>query len=66
MFNWSGLVHFHLEQSDAYKQEVLPNSVRISIVVAAAESLGWHHLNELDGDRITMNRFGASALAVLA
>ncbi|KZR90669.1 transketolase [Synechococcus sp. MIT S9508] len=49
------------EQSDAYKEEVLPSSVRKRIVVEAAESFGWHRFIGLDGDSVTMNRFGASA-----
>ena len=49
------------EQSDAYKEEVLPTSVRKRIVVEAAEAFGWHRFIGLDGDSVTMNRFGASA-----
>jgi transketolase len=49
------------EQTDAYKEEVLPNAVRKRIVVEAAESFGWHRFIGLDGDSVTMNRFGASA-----
>jgi transketolase len=49
------------EQTDSYKEEVLPNAVRKRIVVEAAESFGWHRFIGLDGDSITMNRFGASA-----
>ncbi len=49
------------EQSDAYKEEVLPNAVRKRMVVEAAESFGWHRFIGLDGDSVTMNRFGASA-----
>ena len=49
------------EQTDAYKEEVLPNAVRKRMVVEAAESFGWHRFIGLDGDSITMNRFGASA-----
>tara|TARA_A100001037_G_scaffold81787_1_gene73871 strand:- start:342 stop:2351 length:2010 start_codon:yes stop_codon:yes gene_type:complete len=49
------------EQSDAYKEEVLPSSVRKRIVVEAAESFGWHKYIGLDGDAVTMNSFGASA-----
>ena len=49
------------EQSDAYKEEVLPNAVRKRMVVEAAESFGWHRFIGLDGDGVTMNRFGASA-----
>ena len=49
------------EQSDSYKEEVLPTSVRKRIVVEAAESFGWHKYIGLDGDSVTMNSFGASA-----
>ena len=49
------------EQSEAYREEVLPGSVRRRIVVEAAESFGWHRFIGLDGDSVTMNRFGASA-----
>ena len=49
------------EQGDAYKEEVLPSAVRKRIVVEAAESFGWHRFIGLDGDSVTMNRFGASA-----
>ena len=49
------------EATDAYKEEVLPNAVRKRMVVEAAESFGWHRFIGLDGDSVTMNRFGASA-----
>ena len=49
------------EQSDSYKEQVLPSSVRKRIVVEAAESFGWHKYIGLDGDSVTMNSFGASA-----
>ena len=49
------------EQSDAYKEQVLPAAVRKRIVVEAAEAFGWHRFIGLDGDSVTMNRFGASA-----
>ena len=54
-------VELYDEQSDAYKEGVLPNAVRKRIVVEAAETFGWHRFIGLDGDSITMNRFGASA-----
>ena len=54
-------VELYDEQSDAYKEEVLPNAVRKRIVVEAAETFGWHRFIGLDGDSVTMNRFGASA-----
>ncbi|GCE64692.1 transketolase [cyanobiont of Ornithocercus magnificus] len=49
------------EQSNTYKEEVLPNAVRKRIVVEAAESFGWHRFIGLDGDSVSMSRFGASA-----
>ena len=49
------------EQSSAYKEEVLPGSVRKRMVVEAAESFGWHRFVGLDGATVTMDRFGASA-----
>ena len=49
------------EQSDSYKEEVLPSNIRKRIVVEAAESFGWHKYIGLDGDSVTMNGFGASA-----
>ncbi len=49
------------EQSESYKENVLPSSVRKRLVVEAAESFGWHKYVGLDGYLITMNSFGASA-----
>jgi len=49
------------EQSESYREEVLPSNVRKRLVVEAAESFGWHKYIGLDGDSVTMNSFGASA-----
>ena len=49
------------EQPNSYKEDVLPNTIRKRLVVEAAESFGWHKYIGLDGDSVTMNRFGASA-----
>ena len=49
------------EQSESYKEEVLPSNIRQRLVVEAAESFGWHKYIGLDGDSVTMNSFGASA-----
>jgi len=49
------------EQSDSYKEEVLPSTIRKRLIVEAAESFGWHKYIGLDGDSVTMNSFGASA-----
>ncbi len=49
------------EQSENYKEEILPSNIRKRLVVEAAESFGWHKYIGLDGDSVTMNSFGASA-----
>ena len=49
------------EQSDSYKEEVLPSNVRKRLVVEAAETFGWHKYIGIDGDSVTMHSFGASA-----
>ncbi len=49
------------EQSDSYKEKVLPNNVRSRIAVEAAGNFGWHKYIGLDGKYICMNSFGASA-----
>ena len=49
------------EQSESYKEEILPSNIRKRLVVEAAESFGWHKYIGLDGDSVTMNSFGASA-----
>ncbi|MCY4055686.1 MAG: transketolase [Cyanobacteria bacterium MAG CAR4_bin_6] len=49
------------EQSPAYRDSVLPATVRKRLVVEAAAPFGWHKYIGLDGDSVTMGRFGASA-----
>ena len=49
------------EQSPAYQDSVLPSAVRKRLVVEAAAAFGWHKYIGLDGDSVTMGRFGASA-----
>ena len=49
------------EQSESYKEEVIPSNIRKRLVVEAAESFGWHKYIGLDGDSVTMSSFGASA-----
>ncbi|MYA90380.1 MAG: transketolase, partial [Synechococcus sp. SB0663_bin_10] len=49
------------EQSPAYRDSVLPSTVRKRLVVEAAAAFGWHKYIGLDGDSVTMSRFGASA-----
>ena len=51
------------EQSDEYKESVLPKAVRARLAVEAAADFGWHKYVGLDGDVICMHGFGASAPA---
>lgn len=50
-------------QSDAYKQSVLPSSVRKRIAIEAAHVDYWHKYTGFDGKIIGMRSFGASAPA---
>ena len=49
------------EQTESYKESVLPNSLTKREVVEAAHSFGWHKYTGFEGICITMDRFGASA-----
>lgn len=51
------------EQSEEYKESVLPNAVRSRVAVEAASPFGWHKYVGMDGEIIAMNGFGASAPA---
>ena len=51
------------EQSDDYKESVLPRAVRARLAVEAASSFGWQRYVGLDGDMITIDGYGASAPA---
>lgn len=51
------------EQSDEYKESVLPNSVRARVAVEAASTFGWHKYTGLDGKVIGIDHFGASGKA---
>ena len=48
------------EQSEEYKESVLPKNIRKRLAVEAGSSLGWHKYIGLDGDIISMDGFGAS------
>lgn len=50
-------------QSEAYKEEVLPKSVRARVGIEAYNDLGWGRYIGLDGRMIAMEGFGASAPA---
>ncbi|NLJ41977.1 MAG: transketolase [Clostridiales bacterium] len=49
------------EQTDEYKESVLPKAVRARLAVEAASSFGWHKYVGLDGDIMALDHFGASA-----
>ncbi|MDO5040844.1 MAG: transketolase [Peptoniphilus sp.] len=48
------------EQSEAYKEEVLPASCEKRLVVEAASSFGWHKYAGLKGKIMSIDEFGAS------
>ncbi len=50
-------------QPAAYRERILPASVKIRIAVEAGIKLGWEHYVGLDGGIIGMDGFGASAPA---
>jgi len=49
------------QQSDEYKESVLPKAVRKRVAVEALSDFGWGKYVGLDGATITMKGFGASA-----
>ena len=51
------------EQSEEYKESVLPKSVRKRVAVEALSGFGWERYTGLDGSLVTMNGFGASGPA---
>lgn len=51
------------EQSEAYKESVLPKTVRARVAVEALIDYGWGKYVGLDGTCVTMTGFGASAPA---
>lgn len=51
------------QQSEEYKNSILPKSVRARVAVEAAADFGWGKYVGLDGTTVTMNGFGASAPA---
>jgi transketolase len=49
------------EQDAAYRESVLPATVRRRVVVEASSSFGWHKYSGFDGAVVSIDRFGASA-----
>ncbi|MEP6900428.1 MAG: transketolase [Actinomycetota bacterium] len=52
---------FFDEQSAEYKESVLPANVKARLAIEAGVSLGWAKYVGLDGDTLTVDKFGASA-----
>ena len=51
------------EQSEEYKQSVLPDSITCRVAVEAGASLGWHKYTLCKGEVVALDRFGASGPA---
>lgn len=51
------------EQSEEYKESVLPKAVRKRVAIEALSGFGWGKYVGLDGGYVTMNSFGASGPA---
>ncbi|USD84471.1 transketolase [Bacillus safensis] len=49
------------QQSDEYKESVLPKAVRARVAIEMGASFGWERYTGLDGDVIAIDKFGASA-----
>ncbi|MEJ7848128.1 MAG: transketolase [Pyrinomonadaceae bacterium] len=54
---------FFDEQSAKYKEEVLPAKITARLAIEAGVSLGWAKYTGLEGDTLTVDKFGASAPA---
>jgi transketolase len=48
-------------QDEAYRESVLPKTIRARVAVEAGSPRGWERYAGLDGAIIGMHRFGASA-----
>ena len=51
------------QQSDEYKEKVLPKKIRARVAVEAAANFGWGSYVGFEGATVTMKGFGASAPA---
>ena len=49
------------QQSQEYKEEILPKNVRARVAVEALSGFGWDKYTGLEGEIISMKSFGASA-----
>ena len=53
------------EQSEEYRESVLPKRIRKRLSIEALSTFGWERYIGLDGKAIGMESFGASAPAKL-
>lgn len=51
------------EQSEEYKEQVLPRSTKARLAIEAGSSMGWQKYTGFDGDIISLDSFGGSAPA---
>lgn len=51
------------EQSEEYRESVLPSAVRARVAVEAGSSMCWYKYVGLDGETVCIDHFGASAPA---
>ena len=51
------------EQSDSYKENVLPSAVKARVSVEAGVGVGWHKYVGDNGEIVSLEHFGASASA---
>ncbi len=49
------------QQTQEYKEEILPKKVRARVAVEALSGFGWDKYTGLDGEIVSMKSFGASA-----
>lgn len=49
------------QQSEEYRNVVLPKKVRARVAIEAATSIGWHKYTGIDGAIISLDTFGGSA-----
>lgn len=50
-------------QSEEYKQSVLPNSVKARVSIEAGLKMGWERFIGFEGEAVSLDHFGASAPA---
>ena len=49
------------EQDESYRESVLPDGVRARVAVEAGSPVGWGRVVGLDGEVVSLDRFGTSA-----